>query len=324
MNEITLSVASKVVNLFFVMVMGVLLRKTNILDKKSTSAMSAMLVNITNPFLVVCALQKDFEPTLVKNAFIILGFSVFMHVLTAIIGTFSFKFEKVRSKEKIYSFAMIFANCGFLGYPVLQGLMGDEMGLFYGVFFTMFFNIFCWTYGVILMNDGKGLDPANMCRKIFLNPSFISVIIGFVLFMLQIRIPSFVSEGMNYIGNMTFPLSMLIVGSLFCELDVKKLFGDRTIFWYLALKLVIFPAVMIYVSELLIIRLMGLPNMFAYLLVTMCCMPAASNTAIMADYYNADKLLAAKTVSISTLFSVATIPLMLMLASYTFGPLVMA
>ena len=149
--SITAEVASKVINLFFIMIMGVVLRKAGVLDKKSTSAMSAMLVNITNPFLVICAMQKEFEPALVRNSFIILGLSVFMHILTAIIGTVSFRFEKTRSKEKIYSFAMIFANCGFLGYPVLQAFLGDELGLFYGVFFTLFFNIFCWSYGVVLM-----------------------------------------------------------------------------------------------------------------------------------------------------------------------------
>ncbi len=320
---ITSSVASKVINLFFVMIMGMVLRKTAILDKKSTSTLSSMLVNITNPFLVICALQKDYDTALVKNAFIILGLSVVMHVLTAIIGTFSFKFEKERSKEKIYSFAMIFANCAFLGYPVLQALMGNELGLFYGVFFTIFFNIFCWTYGVLLMNDGKGLGVKELCKKILLNPSFMSVIVGFAFFMLQIKVPGVIFEGMNYIGNMTFPLSMLIVGSLFCELDLKSVFRDKVLYWYMLLKLIIFPVVMIFVSDYILIRLLGLPNMFAYLLVTMCAMPAASNTAIMADYYNADKLLAAKTVSISTLFSVATIPLMMSLASFVFGTLEM-
>ena len=311
----TAPITSKVINLFFIMIMGMVLRKTNILDKKSTSTLSAMLVNITNPFLVICAFQKDYDPVLVKNGFLILGLSVIMHTLTAVIGSFAFKLEKTRSKEKIYSFAMIFANCGFLGYPVLQALLGsDELGLFYGVFFTLFFNIFCWTYGVILMNDGKGLDAKTLSKKILLNPSFISAILGIVFFMLQIKIPGYISEGMNYIGNMTFPFSMIIVGSLFCELDIKSVFKDKMLYWYLALKLVIFPTAMIFAC-----KLVGLSPMFAYILITMCCMPAASNTAIMADYYNADKSLAAKSVSISTLFSVITIPLIMTLAFKIIG-----
>lgn len=313
--SLTSSVTSKVINLFFVMIMGMVLRKAKVLDKSSTSALSALLVSITNPFLVISAFQKDYDPVLVRNGFIILALSVFMHILTAAIGSFAFKFEKQRAKEKIYSFSMIFANCGFLGYPVLQALLGDdELGLFYGVFFTLFFNIFCWTYGVVLMNDGKGLDAKTMSKKIFLNPGFLSAIFGFVLFMLQIKIPGYIGEGMNYIGNMTFPLSMLIVGSLFCELDLKTVFKDKALFWYLILKLVLFPTAMIFTA-----KLVGLPDMFAYILVIMCAMPAASNTAIMADYYGADKLLAAKTVSISTLFSVVTIPLMMMLANAVFG-----
>ena len=308
----TAPITSKVINLFFIMIMGMVLRKTNVIDKHSTSALSAMLVNITNPFLVICAFQKDFDPVLVRNGFYILGLSVFMHLITAVIGYFVFKFRRQGDRGKIYSFAMIFANCGFLGYPVLQALLGDdELGLFYGVFFTLFFNIFCWTYGVILMNDGKGLDAKNLSKKILLNPSFLSAIIGFAMFLLQIKVPSFIGEGMNYIGNMTFPVSMLIVGSLFCELDLKSVFKDKTLYFYLLLKLILFPLAMTG-----FLKLVGMPPMFAYILITMCCMPAASNTAIMADYYNADKALAAKTVSISTLFSVFTIPLIMSAAFF--------
>ncbi len=315
--SITSAVATKVVNLFFVMIMGIILRKTKVIDKHSTSALSAILVNITNPFLVIIAFQKPFTPQLVKSGFIVLGLSVFMHLLTAIIGSAAFRFEKVRSKQKIYSFAMIFANCGFLGYPVLMALcstLGDENGLFYGVFFTLFFNIFCWTYGVILMNDGKSLDAKTMCKKIFLNPSFISVIVGFLLFMLRINVPVFIYEGMEYVGNMTFPLSMLIVGSLFCELSLRELFKGKTMYLFLFLKLIAFPTAMIFV-----VKLVGLPLLYAYILITMCSMPAASNTAIMADYYGADRLLAAKVVSLSTVFSIVTIPLMIMLATVVLG-----
>lgn len=315
--SITSAVAIKVVNLFFVMIMGMILRKTKVLDKHSTSALSAILVNITNPFLVITAFQKPFTPHLAKSGFIVLGLSVLMHILTAIIGTVAFRFERVRTKQKIYSFAMIFANCGFLGYPVLMALcssLGDENGLFYGVFFTLFFNIFCWTYGVILMNDGKGLDAKTLCKKILLNPSFISVIVGFLMFMLRINVPVFIYEGMEYIGNMTFPLSMLIVGSLFCELELRELFKGKTMYWFLFLKLIAFPTVMIFAS-----KLVGLPVLYAYILITMCSMPAASNTAIMADYYDADRLLAAKCVSLSTVLSVVTIPIMIMLATAVLG-----
>lgn len=315
--SITASVASKVINLFFVMLMGILLRKTHVIDKHSTSALSAILVTITNPFLVISAFQKDYDPVLVKNGFMILGLSVAMHVLLALIGNVVFKFEKNRSKQKIYSFATIFANCGFLGYPVLQAILGDdELGLFYGVFFTLFFNIFCWTYGVVLMNDGKGLDGKTLCKKIFLNPGFLSAILGFVIFMLQIKVPGIILEGVQYIGNMTFPLSMLIVGSLFCELDTKSIFTDKILYWYLLLKLILIP-----VAAVFTVKLLGLPTMLAYILVTMTCMPAASNTAIMADYYGADKLLAAKTVSISTVLSVLTIPVIMILASAVLGPM---
>lgn len=314
---VTLAVATKVVNLFFVMIMGMVLRKARIIDKKSTSALSSILVNMTSPFLIIMAFQKPLLPELAKSGFIVLGASVLIHIAAAVVGALAFRFERKSANRKIYDFALIFANCAFLGYPVLMVLcsaLGDENGVFYGVFYTLFFNIFCWTYGVMLMNDGKSLDRKTMCRKIFLNPSFISAIVGFLMFMLRIEIPVFISEGMDYIGNMTFPLSMLIVGSLFCELDLKTLLGDKAMYLYLLLKLILFPGVMIFV-----LKALDVPLLYSYIIVAMCSMPAASNTAIMADYYDANKLLAAKVVGLSTVLSVLTIPLMIMLTTIVMG-----
>lgn len=311
------AVASKVINLFFVMIIGIVLRKTRVLDKHSTSALSALLVNVTNPFLVICAFQKPYSPELVKNGFIIFGLSVIMHVAASLIGAVSFRFIKDRSRRSIYSFATIFANCGFLGYPVLMALcssIGDENGLFYGVFFTLFFNIYCWTYGVAVMNGGKGLSMKALLRKILLNPNVIACFVGFGLFILRFTIPSFISEGMNYIGNMTFPVSMLIVGSLFCELNLKEIFRDKALYLYLLIKNILFPIIAIFG-----LKLIGAPLLFSYILVTMCAMPAASNTAIMADYYGADAKLASKVVGVSTMLSIITIPLIIALAGFVFA-----
>ncbi len=311
--SVTASVTYKVINLFFIMIVGIILRKVRILDKHSTSTLSAILVNITNPFLVICAFQKEYDPLLAKSGFIVLGLSAIMHIVASGVGAIAFRFEKDRSRRKIFSFATIFANCGFLGYPVLMALcssLGNENGLLYGVFFTLFFNIYCWTYGVVLMNDGKGLSAKSLCRKILLNPNVISAVLGFALFMLEIRLPAFISEGMSYLGDMTFPLSMLIVGSLLCELNLRELLLDKTLYWFLALKNIIFPLVFIF-----IMKLVGAPLLYSYILITMCAMPAASNTAIMADYYGADTRLASKTVGLSTMLSIVTIPLMIALAT---------
>lgn len=294
------------------MMIGMILRKTKIVDKHTTSVFSSILVNLTNPFLVICAFQKEYSTALVKSGFIVLGLSVIMHLVASVLGASVFRFVKDNSKRSIYNFATVFANCGFLGYPVLMALcssLGDENGLFYGVFFNLFFNIYCWTYGVAVMNGGKGLSPKMIFKKILLNPNVIACFLGFAFFILEITLPPFISEGMNYIGNMTFPLSMLIVGSLFCELNIKEIFLDKTLYLYLALKNLIFPVIAIFV-----LKLVGVPLLFSYILVTMCAMPAASNTAIMADYYGADTKLAAKVVGMSTVLSIVTIPLVIALA----------
>ena len=307
------SVASKVINLFFIMLVGVFLRKKKILDKKTTSVMSALLINITNPFLIIYSFQKEYTPELVKNGFTVLFWTVIMHLVLALLGFLAYRFEKDTQRRRMFNFATCFGNCGFLGQPVLMALcgsLGDENGFLYGVFIAFFFNIFCWTYGFILMNNKKGVDVKFLLRKIVTNPCLISAIVGFSLFMLRIRLPFFIAEGVEYIGNMTFPLSMLIVGSLLCELRPDELLKDKTVYWLIAVKLIIAPLVMIFIMKLL-----SVPLLFAYITVTICAMPSANYAAIMADYYGGDTRLATKCVSISTIASVLTIPLVIFIAT---------
>ncbi len=306
------AVSIKVINLFFVMIMGIILRKLGVLDKGSTSTLSKILVNLTNPFLIICALQRPFDAELTRRGFAILALSVAVHLGFAIFAKLSYLGISDKTKEKVFRAATIFTNCGFLGFPVCEAMcsaLGDENGLFYGVFFNVFFNIFVWTYGVVLVNGGARLTRDVLINKILLNPSFIATVVSLPLYLFSIKIPVFVFDGMNYIGNMTFPLSMIIVGSLFCELDLSQLFRDKSVYYFLFIRLLACPLIVLGLC-----KLFSLPVLYTYVVVALSCMPTASVTAIMADYYGKDSALSSKCVSFSTIVSVLTIPVVMMIA----------
>ena len=319
-------VSGQVITLFIIIIVGIYARKIKVADAVSTNAMSRLLLNITQPLLIVTSFQIDFDSEKLTNGFTILGVSVIIHISAAFLSKFIYMpFKKKREDKKIYEMCTIFNNCAFLGYPVLKVVFGDSLGIFYGSFYTIFFNIFIWTYGVYLLTktgeNGKKIKLSKesvkkSAAKIFLNTGFIASVFGLIIFVSGIRFPSLLYDSAKLIGDMTFPLSMLIIGSLIADLDWKGLFLSAKNYYYVLIKLIILPLVV--ASVLCALKA---DEYLIYMAAIMASMPAAANNAIFAETYNANSALAGKLVGLSTLISIASIPFILYVLEFVMNAL---
>ena len=122
-------------------------------------------------------------------------------------------------------------------------------------------------------------------------------------------LPSTVNDGLTLVGDMTFPLSMLIIGSLLADMNLLKILSQKNLYLFSVLGLIIMPAIMLGVAKIL-----GLPEYLSIVGITMCAAPVAANTAVTAEVYDNDSGLAARLVGITTLFCLVSMPLMLWIA----------
>lgn len=308
MGNYSLRVLEKIIVLFVVMIAGYIAKRAKICDEKNTKYMSSLLANITNPCLILATLQTDRTPEKLKTAFFIILLSLGIHTVVATASWLIFKKNKNPRRRSVYSFAMTYMNCGFMGYPIMMAIFGNEDGLFYGVIYTVIFNLFCWTHGVLIMDTQKekGID----WKKVF-NPCIISLIISVTLYLTNIRLPIVIYDGIDMVGNMTFPLSMLIIGSLLADMKLTEILKDVNMYLFSLGKLIILPSVF-----LIIAYFTKIPQLYALIGLTMCCTPTATNTAVVAEIYGNESKLAAKIVGMTTLLCIATMPFMLMLSQY--------
>lgn len=306
MENYSIRVIQKITVLFIAMLAGYICKKSKILSSESTKSLSSMLTYITNPCLILCSLQTDytFEKLKVAGYVFLLSFAV--HTVMAIFSYFIFKRNSSHKTKSVYSYALTYMNCGYMGYPIMMAIFGADEGLFYGVIYTTVFNLFAWTHGIIVMNPEKGKLP---WKKLIYNPALISVILSMLLFLTKTTIPSTLKEGISMLGDMTFPLSMIIIGSLLADMKLLKILSHKSVYLFSILKLLIVPAVM-----LIIAKTLHLPEFLAVTGITMCAAPSAANTAVLADVYDNDSALAARLVGVTTLFCLITMPFMLWLS----------
>ena len=72
-------------------------------------------------------------------------------------------------------------NCGFIGFPIVFSIYGNE-GVIYASIFNLFFTAFLWTYGVILFN---GKMKREDIKKVLLNPAIVAVFIGLIIMIIN-------------------------------------------------------------------------------------------------------------------------------------------
>lgn len=305
MNDSIFLVGGRVLTLFLILFVGLYARKINILDPGSTKKLSAFLLNITQPLMIITSFQMDFDAEKLREGGGLFVTSAVIHVFTAAAVLLFFKPVRNFEQRKVYQMCALFGNVGFLGFPVLSVVFGDYMGIFYGVFYGMFFNIFIWTYGVYLISkkeDAKGKIKLPV-KEIFLNAGMLASIAGIIMFVLRIRIPLVLLNSMELTGDMTFPLAMVIIGSLIYDIKLKEVFTDKKIYYFMFIKLIALPVIILFAG-----RLLNLPELFIYMGALMSAMPSAAMAAMFAETYDSDARAAAANVGVSTLFSIVSIP----------------
>ena len=212
-------------------------------------------------------------------------------------------------KQGVYRMLLMFGNVTFMGFPVAQALYGEQ-AIFYMNIFNIPFTLLIFTYGVALLREkGDGVQTAVRARDIF-SPGFLSGLLSLVIYFVQIPVPPMVVNALGFIGGLTTPLSMVVLGSTIAGFSFRDIFKEHKMFILAGLRLAVFPAL-----GFLVAKLIFADAMLAGIVTISLGMPSASLCAMISRQYGnalqADT--AAMGVFITTVLSIATIPLMIML-----------
>ncbi|MBR3415695.1 MAG: AEC family transporter [Clostridia bacterium] len=296
--------------LFLLLAAGFVAKKARVIDEVSTKKLSAVIVKIGQPFLLISSLiSLDFSTENLKMGLLTLALSFGLHVFMA---TLAFLFSKGFRKDpnrSITEFALIFTNCGFIGFPIINSIYGEK-GLFCGAFYLVGFHLFLWTWGVFVLSRGRE-DIKLTPKKIFINYGTIPSLIGIILFLLPFRMPTAVITFSQYLAGLCTPVSLLITGALIASRSPKLLFGKISTYIVSALKLIVIPMI-----TACILRLLGLDPFFIVFGTVMAALPTASVVSMFSELYSMDSGYSSQLVGITTLFSVGTLPLLVLFAQF--------
>ena len=282
------------------MAVGAVLVRVGMVDEAGTKQLSSIALYVATPAVIIQAFAIEFDPEQLVNALWMGLFFTLALVVSAAIA-----YLVCGKADRVGQFAVIFSNSGFVGIPIISGLLGPEF-VFY-VTITMAVGTFAlWTYGVLLMSGDKG--QISM-KKIVTNPAVIALLVGLALFFAPVRLPDMVAQFLTGMGNLNTGLGMLVLGANLGSSNLGLLFTDRRIYKACAFRLLVVPAVTILLCMVMPVS----AEIRMVLLIVEAC-PCGAVTSMLAQLYGGDFQYGTGLVIVTTLLSMATMPLILTLA----------
>ena len=297
----------QIVSLFLIMIIGYVLRKCRVFDDASNVRFTRLIIYVSLPAQIVKAFASNQGIVSNKEVLSMFGMSSLAYLLYATIGVvFLVLFRVPKEKKGAYLFMMMFGNVGFMGMPLTEALLGEE-ALIYAVIFNVIFNLLVYSFGILMIC--KKDDDFRFPVKKLLNMPLMSAILSIMLYFGKIQLPSVLIQSLDYMGNVTTPVAMLILGSTIAGMPWKELFDEWRIYIFTLFKLVVIPVVVI-----LILKIAPDMNPLIYgCLILLSATPVATNTTMLAIEYDGDQALASKGIFFTTLLCMLTIPIIQML-----------
>lgn len=298
---ITQILLQQTIIMFALMLLGLLLSRRGMITEQGSRDLSNVLLYAVIPCVILRSYMSEFSTEKLRA----MGLSALIAVI-AFAASIAVAYLTCGTRHRIENFAVAFGNAGFIGIPLVTAVFGPEAA-FYVVSFSTFANLLQWTYGIVIISGKK--ETMNL-RMVFVNPVFISMVIGIALFVLQPTLPTVVTGTIGYIADGNTVLAMIILGYYLSKVQLRGLFADVRLYLFSALRLLVVPAVTI---------LVFLPFPFARGEITLITLiaaatPIASSTAIFAQKFDQDYRRAVSYVCLSIILSVATLPLVMLFA----------
>lgn len=284
-------------------VAGYLARRIKLVDGNFVSSFSKLIINIFQPCMILNSVMNKVHILSNQQVFLLTAIAFGCYVALFLLSLVVPKVLRLTDDQGTYRFMFIFGNIGFMGYPVVRSLFGDD-AMFNVTIFILFFNIIVYTLGVYLISgDKKHIRPS---AAMFCKPSIIACFVAYVVYFLNLTVPTIPASCVGYIGDLTTPTSMILIGCSLGVVPFKSMLGSLRIYGLIAIKMILVPIVAFFLLRTIVTD----PVMMG-VIVVMMAMPIATNSTMISAVYGGNDKLASTGVLVSTVLSVAIIPIMM-------------
>ncbi len=299
--------------LFLFILIGFLLAHFKIVNKDAAGILGKFENTVFIPALVMGTFINNFKVSQLNSTWKIMVFSL---LLELIIIPLSFLLAKIctkdKDKQKIYTYGLGFSNFSFMGNAIVKSIFPDIFMEYIIFTLVLWAIIYIWAVPSLLVCPENGAKMTFRQRlRGFANPMFVCMIIGMIIGLFEIQLPTFVTSVIDAASSCMSPVAMILTGITVAGISFKKVFADFSVYMITFFRLIAIPFVFMFV-------LFGLakflPITETMLICAVCsiAMPLGLNTIVIPSAYGKDTTSATAMALVSHTLSVITIPIVFM------------
>ena len=285
---------------------GIILYKKKIVDDYTSPKLSAIVMDVCNPALILASLLSGNITATHKDLLValLLGFLFYMGLV--VLGfIFPFIVRADKDTSRFYNVMTVYTNVGFIGIPVARAILPDN-AILYVIVCNVMYSLLFYTHGIVILSNGK--EKMNI-KKIF-SPGTIMAILSLLVFWFGVNLPPIVSNSISFIGNATVFLSMTLLGVGIARSDIKKGLKNIRIWIYIAIRMRLVPILLF-----VLLRAANFSQITILGLCLMAAMPIGNLPLIQTEKMGGDTELLSNSIAISTFISIFTITILMSIFS---------
>ncbi len=289
--------------MFFLMMLGVILKRIKMVDERSLTVMNSLIFRVFMSTLLFLSVYNigDLSAFSAKNLKLMLY--AFVSILVVLVLAWLIFVRLIADKKRLAVVIQGVYRGNFIlfGLAIAGSLYGD-VGLGIVSILTVVtiptFNILA----VIILEyySGKEISRKKLIKQVSKNPLVIATVIGILFLASGIKLPKPIYKSLNDISKIATPLAFIVLGA---ELKFGNMLKNMKYLIFVDfLKLVVNPLISISIGKIL-----GFQGAEIVALLAMTACPTAVSSFTMAKEMNVDGDLAGEIVATTSLVSIATI-----------------
>lgn len=303
--ELAFITAEKIFEMFLILLIGAAAYRAGFADRETSKKMSAILLNVISPCVIIMSYQIEFQKDLLLELAVTALLSAVSFLMAIIISQLVIR-KKGNPDTEVERLSVVYSNCGFIGIPLINGILGAK-GVFLMSAYITVFNILIWSHGVMTMN-GKAGSFAEIAKN-FMRSSTIAIGIGIVFFINRLHLPEVIAAPLSMVGDMNTPVAMMISGINLAESNFLSSLKNSRIYLISGIKLMVIP-----LMTLIMLLLCKAERTIAITILTAAACPSGAMGTMFALEYNKNSGYASKLFTITTVLSLFTIPAIMLIS----------
>lgn len=291
--------------LFTIVVLGYALCMLGYMGDKFDQKLSSIVIDVTCPALILSSVMGAELPD--RSLILpLLGIGFLTYILLLVFGFWVPRFvAKSPDEQGMIGFALMFANVGFIGYPIVSAIFGPK-AVFYAALLNIPNTFFIFTAGVMLVKGEHNMK--SLSAKVLFSPAMIAAFVAALMVAFGVRTPDIIARPVTMVGNITIPAALMVIGSSMARLPLKEIIGSPKVYVASLLRLVVVP-----LSVYFLFRFCDVSDVINNINTVIIAMPVASYGTMFCLKYGRNPSLMTEMTFVTTLGSILTIPLITLL-----------